>query len=141
MFLKFQPHPRAYGNVAKFLGHYVRDEKVDSLSDAIRRLSSLPAHNLKLRDRGELVVGDYADIVVFDPATIADHATFEKPQQFASGVRDVVVNGVAVLKNGEHTGATPGQVVRGPGWTGWHNAPRRRSVASAAIAMENTAGE
>ncbi len=141
VFLKFQPHPRAYGNVAKFLGHYVRDEKVDTLSDAVRRLSSLPAHNLKLRDRGELVVGNFADIVVFDPATISDHATFDKPQQFATGVRDVVVNGVPVLKNGEHTGATPGQVVRGPGWTGWHGAPRRRSMASTAIAMEQTAGE
>ena len=90
-------------------------------SDAIRRLSSLPAHNLKLRDRGELAVGNFADIVVFDPATIADHATFDKPQQFATGVRDVFVNGVQVLKNGEHTGATPGQVVRGPGWSGWHD--------------------
>jgi N-acyl-D-amino-acid deacylase len=141
VFLKFQPHPRAYGNVARFLGKYVRDEKVDSLSDAIRRLTSLPAHNLKLRDRGELVVGDYADVVVFDPATIADHATFDKPQQFATGVRDVLVNGVQVLKDGEHTGATPGQVVRGPGWTGWHNVPRRRSVASTALAMEQTAAK
>jgi N-acyl-D-amino-acid deacylase len=141
VFLKFQPHPRAYGNIARFLGKYVRDEKVDSLSDAIRRLTSLPAHNLKLRDRGELVVGDYADIVVFDPNAIIDHATFDKPQQFATGVRDVVVNGVQVLKDGEHTGATPGQVVRGPGWTGWHNAPRRRSMASTAIAMEQTADE
>ncbi|MEP6485481.1 MAG: amidohydrolase family protein [Rudaea sp.] len=137
VFLKFQPHPRAYGNVAKFLGHYVRDEKVTSLGDAVRRLSALPAHNLKLRDRGELKVGSYADIVVFDPATIADHATFDKPQQFATGMRDVFVNGVQVLQNGEHTGATPGQVVRGPGWTGWRStAPKRRSVAATAIAME-----
>ena len=116
VFLKFQPHPRAYGNVARFLGKYVRDEQIATLSDAIRRLSSLPAHNLKLRDRGELKVGDFADVVVFDPHSIADHATFDKPQQFASGVRDVFVNGVQVLRNGEHTGAMPGRVVRGPGY-------------------------
>ena len=116
VFLKFQPHPRAYGNFARFLGHYVRDEHVAPLGDAIRRLSALPAKNLKLRDRGELREGAFADIVVFNPATIADHATFDKPQQFASGVRDVLVNGVPVLRGGEHTGAMPGQVVRGPGY-------------------------
>ena len=116
VFLKFQPHPRAYGNVARFLGKYVRDEHVATLSDAIRRMSSLPAHNLKLRDRGELKAGNYADVVIFDAATIADHATFDKPQQFATGVRDVFVNGVQVLRDGEHTGAMPGQVVRGPGY-------------------------
>jgi len=116
VFLKFQPHPRAYGNFARFLGRYVRDEHVATLSDAIRRLSSLPAHNLKLRDRGELKAGAFADIVIFDPATIADHASFDKPQQFASGVRDVLVNGVQVLRDGESTGAKPGQVVRGPGY-------------------------
>jgi N-acyl-D-amino-acid deacylase len=119
VFLKFQPHPRAYGTFARFLGKYVRDEHVASLADAVRRLSALPAHNLKLRDRGELKAGNFADIVIFDPATIADHATFDRPQQFATGVRDVFVNGIQVLNNGEHTGATPGQVVRGPGWTGW----------------------
>jgi N-acyl-D-amino-acid deacylase len=123
VFLKFQPHPRAYGNFARFLGHYVRDEHVATLADAIRRLSALPAQNLKLRDRGELKPGDFADIVVFDAATIADHATFDQPQQFATGVRDVFINGVQVLKNGEHTGAKPGQVVRGPGWV---NAPHSR---------------
>jgi N-acyl-D-amino-acid deacylase len=116
LFLKFQPHPRAYGNFARFLGHYVRDEHVAMLADAIRRMSALPAHNLKLRDRGELKAGDYADIVIFDPATIADHATYDKPHQFATGVRDVFVNGVQVLKDGEHTGAKSGQVVRGPGY-------------------------
>jgi N-acyl-D-amino-acid deacylase len=116
VFLKFQPHPRAYGNFARFLGHYVRDEKVAGLSQAIRRLSALPAQNLKLRDRGELKVGNYADIVIFDPATIADHATYDNPQQFATGVRDVFVNGVQVIRDGEHTGAKPGQVVRGPGY-------------------------
>lgn len=118
-FLKSQPHPRAYGNVARVLGKYVREEKVATLSDAIRRLTSLPAKNLKLRDRGELKPGDYADIVIFDPATIADHATFDQPQQYATGVRDVFVNGVQVLRGGEHTGAKPGQFVRGPGWEGW----------------------
>lgn len=115
-FLKFQPHPRSYGNFARFLGKYVREDHVATLADAIRRLSALPAHNLKLRDRGELKSGDYADIVIFDPATIADHATFDKPHQFATGVRDVFVNGVQVLRNGEHTGAKSGQVVRGPGY-------------------------
>jgi N-acyl-D-amino-acid deacylase len=119
VFLKFQPHPRAYGTFARFLGKYVRDEHVASLQDAVRRLASLPAHNLKLRDRGELKPGNFADIVIFDPATIADHATFDHPQQFATGIRDVFVNGTQVLKNGEHTGAMPGQVVRGPGWSGW----------------------
>ena len=115
-FLKFQPHPRSYGNFARFLGKYVREEHVATLTDAIRRLSALPAHNLKLRDRGELKSGDFADIVIFDPATISDHATFDKPHQFATGVRDVFVNGVQVLRNGEHTGAKSGQVVRGPGY-------------------------
>ncbi|HZP67513.1 MAG TPA: D-aminoacylase [Rudaea sp.] len=119
VFLKFQPHPRAYGNFARFLGRYVRDEHVTTLADAVRRLSALPAHNLKLKDRGELRAGDFADIVVFDPATIADHATYDHPQQFATGVRDVFVNGVEVIRNGESTGAKPGQVVRGPGWSGW----------------------
>ncbi|HEY2394646.1 MAG TPA: amidohydrolase family protein [Rudaea sp.] len=116
VFLKFQPHPRAYGNFARFLGHYVRDGHVASLADAVRRLASLPAHNLKLHDRGELKAGNFADIVIFDPATIDEHATFDHPQQYATGMRDVFVNGVQVLKNGEHTGATPGQVVRGPGY-------------------------
>ena len=116
VFLKFQPHPRAYGNFARFLGAYVRDGHVAALAGAIRRLSALPAQNLKLRDRGELKPGAYADIVVFDPATIADHATYDRPQQFATGMRDVFVNGVQVLRDGEHTGAKPGQVVRGPGY-------------------------
>jgi len=116
LFLKFQPHPRAYGNFSRFLGHYVRDEHVASLADAVRRLAALPAHNLKLRERGELKPGNFADIIVFDPGAIADHATFDRPQQFATGVRDVFVNGTQVLRNGEHTGALPGQVVRGPGY-------------------------
>jgi len=119
VFLKSNAHPRAYGNFARFLGRYVRDEKVTTLQDAIRRLARLPAENFKLKDRGCLDRGCYADIVIFDPAKIADHATFDKPHQYATGVAHVFVNGVQVLRDGEHTGATPGQVVRGPGWTGW----------------------
>ena len=119
VFLKSSTHPRAYGNFARFLGHYVRDQKVAPLSDAIRRLTSLPAENLGLRDRGRLASGMAADVVLFNPATIADRATFEKPMQYATGVRDVFVNGVQVLRNGEHTGATPGRSLKGPGWTGW----------------------
>ena len=119
IFLKSSTHPRAYGNFARFLGHYVRDQKMASLSDAVRRLTSLPAENLGLRDRGRLAPGMAADVVLFDPATIADHATFERPMQYATGVRDVFVNGVQVLRNGGHTGATPGRFLKGPGWTGW----------------------
>ncbi len=119
LFLASNNHPRAYGSFARFLGKYVRDEQVTTLPDAIRRLTRLPAANWKLRDRGCLDPGCYADIVIFDPARIADHATFAEPRRFATGVRDVFVNGVQVLANGEHTGARPGQVVRGPGWSGW----------------------
>ncbi len=119
VFLKSSTHPRAYGNFARLLGKYVRDEKTASLADAIRRLTALPASNLGLSDRGKLAPGMAADVVLFDPATIADHATFEKPMQYATGVRDVFVNGVQVLKGGEPTGATPGRFVKGPGWTGW----------------------
>ena len=116
VFLKSSTHPRAYGTFARFLGKYVRDEKVTTLPDAIRRLTGLPAQNLKLKDRGCLKVGCYADVAVFDPARIQDHATFAEPLQLASGVQHVLVNGVQVLKDGEHTGATPGRVVRGPGY-------------------------
>jgi N-acyl-D-amino-acid deacylase len=119
VFLKSSTHPRAYGNVARFLGHYVRDRKLMNLGEAIHRLTGLPAHNWKLRDRGCLNPGCHADLVIFDPATIADHASYEAPMQYASGVSDVFVNGVQVLRDGEHTGAMPGQVVRGPGWRGW----------------------
>ncbi|MDB4875116.1 MAG: aminoacylase [Gemmatimonadetes bacterium] len=119
VFLLSNAHPRAYGNFARFLGKYVRDEHLVSLEEAIRRLSALPADNLRLRERGRLRPGYFADIVVFDPRTIRDNATFDKPAQYATGVRDVLVNGVAVLANGEPTGATPGRVVRGPGWVGW----------------------
>jgi N-acyl-D-amino-acid deacylase len=120
VFLKSNAHPRAYGNVARLLGKYVRDENLIPLEEAIRKLTSLPAANLKLHDRGRLVPGYYADVVIFDPKTIQDHATFDKPHQYSTGVRDVFVNGVQVLRNGEHTGALPGRVVRGPGWKGWH---------------------
>ncbi|HET7606124.1 MAG TPA: D-aminoacylase [Sphingomicrobium sp.] len=119
VFLKSSTHPRAYGNVARLLGHYVRDERATTLQDAIRRLTSLPATNLALKQRGSLKPGFYADVVVFDPATIRDNATYEKPQQLASGVSQVFINGVQVLKDGKHTGATPGRFVRGPGWSGW----------------------
>ena len=119
VFLRTNPHPRAYGSFARLLGHYVRDRGLIPLEEAVRRLTSFPAENLKLRDRGRLEPGYHADVVVFDPATIADHATFAEPHQLATGVSHVLVNGVAVLADGQPTGATPGQVVRGPGWTGW----------------------
>jgi len=118
VFLLSGSHPRAYGNVARFLGHYVRDRGLMPLEEAIHRLTGLPAANWKLRDRGCLAVGCHADIVVFDPANIAAHATYDAPQQYATGVGDVFVNGVQVLRDGEHTGALPGRVVRGPGWKG-----------------------
>jgi N-acyl-D-amino-acid deacylase len=115
IFLKTNTHPRAYGNFARVLGKYSRDEKVIPLAEAVRKLSKLPATNLKIKKRGELKAGYYADIVIFDPAKVQDHATFEKPHQYATGVKDVFVNGVQVLKDGEHTGATPGRFVKGPG--------------------------
>jgi len=117
-FLKSNPHPRAYGNFARLLGKYVRDERVISLQEAIRRLTTLPAENLRLQRRGALTPGYYADVVVFDAAKIQDHATFEQPHHYATGVLHVFVNGGHVLKDGEHTGALPGRIVRGPGWTG-----------------------
>src|SRR3954454_25142089 len=117
--LKSQSHPRAYGHVARLLGHYVRDGRTATLQDAVRRLTSLPASNIGIRQRGSLKPGYYGDVVVFDPATVQDHATFEKPDQLATGVDDVFINGVQVLKAGRHTGAKPGRVVRGPGWAGW----------------------
>ncbi|HTY39234.1 MAG TPA: D-aminoacylase [Bacteroidota bacterium] len=116
VFLKSNPHPRAYGNVARLLGKYVREEHVVLLEEAVRKLTSLPAENLKIRERGMLRNGYYADVVVFDAARVADHATFEKPHQYATGVVHVFVNGVQVLNNGEHTGAKPGMVVTGPGF-------------------------
>jgi N-acyl-D-amino-acid deacylase len=115
VFLKSNPHPRAYGSFARLLGKYVRDERLIPLEEAVRRLSALPAANLKLDRRGRLQPGYFADVVIFDPATIQDHATFAQPHQYATGVRDVLVNGVVVLRDGEHTDATPGRVVDGPG--------------------------
>jgi N-acyl-D-amino-acid deacylase len=116
IFLDSSPHPRAYGNFARLLGKYVREEQVIPLAEAIHRLTGLTADKLRLQERGYLRPGHYADVVVFDPATIADRATFEEPHRYAVGVDHVWVNGEQVLRDGEHTGATPGRVVRGPGW-------------------------
>jgi N-acyl-D-amino-acid deacylase len=118
VFLNSGTHPRAYGNFARLLGRYVREERIIPLEEAIRKLTLQPATNTGIVDRGALRIGYYADIVVFDPATIADRATFERPHQYSVGVRDVFVNGVQVLADGEHTGAKPGRFVRGPGWKG-----------------------
>ncbi|MEE4271019.1 MAG: D-aminoacylase [Thermoanaerobaculales bacterium] len=118
IFLKKNNHPRAYGSFARVLAKYVRDEGVITIEEAVRKLSGLPAANLKLDRRGLLQEGYFADVVVFDPSTIQDHATFTEPHQYATGVHHVFVNGEQVLADGEHTGATPGRVVRGPGWTG-----------------------
>ena len=115
VFLKSNPHPRAYGNFARVLGKYARNEKVITLPEAVRRLSALPATNLGLDHRGFVQDGMFADVVVFDPATIADRATFDKPHQYAVGMKHVFVNGVQVLKDGEHTGAKPGRALAGPG--------------------------
>lgn len=120
VFLKRNPHPRAYGSFARVLGKYVRDEKVLSLEEAIRKLAALPTQNMKIDRRGQLKTGFYADVVVFDPATIQDHATFVEPHQYATGMLHVFVNGTQVLKDGEHTGAKPGRAVYGPGWKGDH---------------------
>ena len=116
VFLKSSTHPRAYGTFARVLGKYVRDEKRATLQDAVRRLTSFPAGNLGIAERGSLKAGYFADLAIFDPATIRDNATFEKPQTYATGMRHVFVNGVQVLRDGEHSGATPGRAVRGRGW-------------------------
>ncbi len=116
VFLKSNTHPRAYGNFARLLGKYVRDEKVIPLEEAVRRLTSFPAGNLRIEKRGLLTPGFYADIVIFDPEKVLDHSSFDKPHQYSTGMSHVFVNGVQVLLDGEHTGATPGRVVRGPGW-------------------------
>jgi N-acyl-D-amino-acid deacylase len=118
VFLKSNPHPRAYGNFSRLLGKYVREEKLVTMEEAIRRLTWLPARNLKIASRGALTPGYFADIAIFDPAKISDHATFEKPHQYATGMVHVFVNGVQVVRDGKHTGAKPGRVVRGPGWSG-----------------------
>ena len=119
-FLASKIHPRAYGSFARLLGHYVHKEKLIPLQEAIHKLTLLPAQNLKLHRRGELKTGNYADVVIFDQDHIQDHATYVEPHQLATGVLDVFINGIQVLRNGEHTGELPGRVVRGPGWVGWH---------------------
>jgi N-acyl-D-aspartate/D-glutamate deacylase len=118
VFLRSNPHPRAYGAFARFLGRYAREAAVVPLEEAIRRMTSFPAQVFRLHDRGSLAVGSFADIVVLDPTEIRDQATFEDPHQYATGVRHVLVNGTPVLRDGDHTGALPGRVVRGPGWSG-----------------------
>ncbi|MEQ8262059.1 amidohydrolase family protein [Pseudohaliea sp.] len=118
-FLKNSTHPRDYGMFPRVLGHYVREGSLLSLAEAVRKASALPAENLSPVDRGRLVPGFYADVVVFDPETITDRATCEAPHQYSTGVEQVFVNGGRVIADGAHTGATPGRVVRGPGWTGW----------------------
>ncbi len=120
VFLETSTHPRAYGNFARLLGRYVRDEGIIPLEEAIRKLTFFPATNLGIKDRGLIKINNFADVVVFDPATISDHATFEEPHQYSTGMLHVFVNGAHVLRDGEHTGATPGRVVRGLGWTGNH---------------------
>lgn len=116
VFLKSNAHPRAYGTFARVLGKYSRDEKLITLQEAIRKLSKLPATNLKIQKRGDLKVGNYADIVIFDPSKVKDNATFDKPHQYAEGMIHVFVNGVQVLNDGEHTNAKPGRFVKGPGY-------------------------
>jgi N-acyl-D-amino-acid deacylase len=118
VFLRSNPHPRAYGSFARVLGRYVREQKVIPLEEAVRRLTSLPAENLKLDRRGRLKDGYFADVVVFDPSRVADEATYDRPHGYATGVEAVLVNGTLVLDGGEHTGAKPGRVLRGPGWKG-----------------------
>jgi N-acyl-D-amino-acid deacylase len=115
VFLRSATHPRSYGNFARLLGKYVREDKVISLAEAVRRVSGLPATNLGLDGRGFLKQGMYADLVIFDPGAVSDRATYENPHRYSVGVRHVFVNGVQVLKDGEHTGATPGRALWGPG--------------------------
>ncbi len=126
VFLRSNPHPRAYGNFARLLGRYVRDEALIPMEEAIHKLTGFPASNLGIRRRGILAPGHFADVVVFDPETVGDRATFEEPHQLSVGMEHVFVNGVQVLRDGVHTGATPGRVVRGPGWTGWSDAANPR---------------
>jgi N-acyl-D-amino-acid deacylase len=118
VFLRSNTHPRAYGAFARFLGRYAREAGVVPLEEAIRRMTSLPAEVFRLHDRGSLAAGSFADVVVLDAAEIRDHATFESPHQYATGVRHVLVNGTPVLRDGDHTGALPGRVVHRPGWIG-----------------------
>ena len=119
-FIEKSLHPRAYGNFARVIGKYVRDEHALTMKEAIRRLTSLPAKNTGIQNRGSIEIDNYADIVIFDPKKVNDKATFEKPHQYAVGMKHVFVNGTQVLNNGIHTGAMPGKIVRGPGWRGWN---------------------
>jgi N-acyl-D-amino-acid deacylase len=119
VFLQSNPHPRAYGTFARVLGTFVREQRIMPLAEAISRMTAFPAANIGIRERGRLAEGFYADVVVFDPDTIEDLATFEDPHQYAIGVEHVFVNGEQVIRDGEHTDARPGRVVRGPGWRGW----------------------
>ena len=116
VFLNSSTHPRAYGNFSRLLGKYVRNEQIISIEEAVRKLTSLPASNLKIKKRGSLIKGNFADLAIFNPETIQDHATFTKPHQLSTGMVHVFVNGEQVLKDGKHTGAKPGRVVRGPGY-------------------------
>jgi N-acyl-D-amino-acid deacylase len=127
-FLLSDIHPRAYGNFARLLGKYVREERTTTLQDAIRRLTALPAAHLSIRDRGSLTQGKFADIVVFDPATIQDRATYEKPHQLATGVSHVLVNGRFALRDGETTRLPTGRFVRGRAWTGFREGGCRTSA-------------
>lgn len=128
VFLKSNLHPRGYGNFARVLARYVRDEKRITLQDAVRRMTAHPAAVLGLRDRGRLEAGFHADIVVFDPESIQDHATYVDPHRYATGVSHVIVNGVEALSDGEPTEARPGRVVRGRGWNGWDDGGCRESA-------------
>jgi N-acyl-D-amino-acid deacylase len=119
VFLQYSPHPRAYGNFARMLAKYVRDGRLMSVQEAVRKLAALPADNLSLEDRGHLRVGAYADVVVFDPRTIQDHATFERPHQLSTGVSYVIVNGRIALREGVATGVASGRAIGGRAWTGW----------------------
>ncbi len=129
VFLKSSRHPRTYGNFARVLAHFVREEKDLTLQEAIRKLTGFPAATLSLSDRGMLKVGDFADVVMFDPATVQDHSTYERPQQLATGVEDVWVNGVQALRDGVATGAASGRAIRGRGWTGAAGGGCRKSAA------------
>lgn len=129
VFLESNPHPRAYGTFARVLGDFVREQRIMPLREAIRRMTSFPAANIGITDRGRLAEGWFADVVVFDPAVVDDRATFEEPHQYAIGVQHVFVNGEQVIRDGEHTGALPGRVVRGPGWEGWSRGPATGTAA------------
>ena len=133
VFLKSDSYSREYGTFARLLGRYVRGEGIISLVEAIRcRIISLPARNLNLDKRGSLQAGHFADVVIFDPTEVRDHATFEEPHQFSTGVMDVFAKGARVVKDGEQTGATPSKVVRGPGWS----RPNRQSTPKSAASLD-----